>query len=254
MKLYHQSRGNGRPLIIIHGLFGSSDNWRGIAKQLATQAQVIRLDLPNHGQSPHSNDISYDLMANDVAELMADLNLQQVDVIGHSIGGKVAMALAARYPEKVRRLVVVDMAPKAYPDRHKDIFEALLALELSQFSKRSEVDVALANTIADKAIRQFLLMNLALSDGKLQWRINLQGLSDHYSQLLEPVCEGQVIEQPALFLRGSLSNYIEQGDEVMIKQTFPNSDTTIVEQAGHWIHAERPDLFLSHVNEFLDYD
>jgi pimeloyl-ACP methyl ester carboxylesterase len=254
MKLYHHSQGAGRPLIILHGLFGSSDNWRGIAKQLATATQVIRVDLPNHGQSPHSDDISYDLMADDVIELMADLNLQQADVIGHSIGGKVAMMLAARYPEKVGRLVVVDMAPKAYPDRHSDIFEALLALDLSQFSKRNDVDAALANTIADKAIRQFLLMNLALTDGKLRWRINLQGLSDHYSQLLQPVCEGQRIEQPALFLRGGLSNYIEQGDEVMIKQTFRNSDITIVEQAGHWIHAERPDLFLSHVKRFFDYD
>jgi esterase len=254
MKLYHQSQGTGRPLIILHGLFGSSDNWRGVAKQLATQAQVIRVDLRNHGQSPHSDEMSYDLMADDVAELMADLNLQQVDVIGHSIGGKVAMALAARYPEKLRRLLVVDMAPKWYPDRHSDIFEALLALDLSQFTKRSEVDVALATTIADKGIRQFLLMNLALSDGKLQWRINLQGLSEHYSELLQAVCEGQVIELPTLFLRGDLSNYIEQDDEVTIKQTFSNSDITIVEQAGHWIHAERPDLFLSHVNQFFDYD
>jgi esterase len=254
MKLYHQSQGTGRPLIILHGLFGSSDNWRGVAKQLATQAQVIRVDLRNHGQSPHSDEMSYDLMADDVAELMADLNLQQVDVIGHSIGGKVAMALAARYPEKLRRLLVVDMAPKWYPDRHSDIFEALLALDLSQFTKRSEVDMALATTIADKGIRQFLLMNLALTDGKLQWRINLQGLSDHYSQLLQAVCEGQVIELPTLFLRGDLSNYIEQDDEVTIKQTFSNSDITIVEQAGHWIHAERPDLFLSHVNQFFDYD
>jgi pimeloyl-ACP methyl ester carboxylesterase len=254
MKLTHHNQGTGRPLIIIHGLFGSSDNWRGIAKQLATQAQVIRLDLPNHGQSPHSNDISYDLMADDVSELMADLNLQQVDVIGHSIGGKVAMALAACYPEKVRRLLVVDIAPKAYPDRHSDIFEALLALDLSQFSKRSEVDLALANAIADKAIRQFLLMNLGLTDGQLEWRINLQGLSEHYSQLLQPVCEGLVVEQLALFLRGGLSNYIEQDDEVMIKQSFPNSDITTVEQSGHWIHVERPELFLSHVKQFFDYD
>lgn len=254
MKLYHHSQGTGRPLIILHGLFGSSDNWRGIAKQLATATQVIRVDLPNHGQSTHSDDISYDLMADDVIELMADLNLQQADVIGHSIGGKVAMTLAARYPEKIRRLVVVDMAPKSYSDRHSDIFEALLALDLSQFSKRSDIDAALANTIADKAIRQFLLMNLALTDGKLRWRINLQGLSDHYSQLLQPVCEGQRVEQPALFLRGGLSNYIEQGDEVMIKQTFRNSDITIVDQAGHWIHAERPDLFLSYVKRFFDYD
>lgn len=254
MKLYHQSEGTGRPLIILHGLFGSSDNWRGVSKVLATQAHVIRVDLPNHGQSPHSDEINYDLMADNVAELIADLNLQHVDVIGHSIGGKVAMVLAARYPEKVCRLVVVDMAPKGYPDRHSDIFEALLALDLSQFTKRSEVDIALANTIADKAIRQFLLMNLTLSDGKLQWRINLQGLYDHYSQLLQPVCEGQVIEHTTLFLRGGLSSYIEQGDEVMIKQICPNSNITIVEQAGHWIHAERPDLFLSHVNQFFDYD
>jgi len=254
MKLYYQSQGSGQPLIILHGLFGSSDNWRGLARQLAAHAQVITVDLRNHGRSPHSNALNYDLMADDVAELMADLGLQQVDIIGHSIGGKVAMILAARYSERVRRLVIVDMAPKRYSDSHSDIFEALLALDLTQFTQRSEVDAALAHSIADKAIRQFLLMNLALDEGKLQWRINLQGLADNYPQLLQAVCDEERVRQPILFLRGGLSNYIEKGDEVMIKQLFPNSEMVIFEQAGHWIHAEIPALFLTTVKQFFDYD
>jgi esterase len=146
------------------------------------------------------------------------------------------------------------MAPKRYPDRHSDIFEALLALDLSQFTKRSEVDVALAETIADKAIRQFLLMNLALSDGQLHWRINLQGLADNYPHLLQAVCEGETIHQPSLFLRGGLSNYIDQGDEMMIKQLCPLAEIVTIEQAGHWIHAEMPALFLTTINQFFNYD
>jgi len=254
MNLYHQSQGSGQPLIILHGLFGSSDNWRGLAKKLAAHAQVISIDLRNHGQSPHSEKISYGDMASDVVKLIKALGLTQVDVIGHSIGGKVAMTLAARAPEVIRRLVIVDMAPKRYSDNHSNIFEKLLALDLSQVNKRSEADKALAITIKDKAIRQFLLMNLIVSDGRTQWRINLQGLSDNYSQLLKPVCQEVVIDKPTLFLRGGLSNYIEGGDEVMIKEIFTNVDITTIEQSGHWIHAEFPALFLTTVSSFFDYD
>ena len=254
MNLYYQSQGSGQPLIILHGLFGSSDNWRGLAKKLAVDVQVISVDLRNHGKSPHSEKISYDEMASDVIKLIKDLGLSKVDVIGHSIGGKVAMAMAASNAEKIRRLAIVDMAPKLYLDNHGDIFEALLALNLSQFNKRSEADEVLAITIKDKSIRQFLLMNLTVIDGRIQWRINLQGLSDNYSQLLEPVCQGLLIDKPTLFLKAGLSNYIGQADEVMIKEIFINVDITTINQAGHWIHAEFPSLFLTKVNDFFGYD
>jgi len=254
MKLSYQTQGNGQALVILHGLFGSLDNWRSVAKQLANSAQVITVDLRNHGQSPHDEEMSYDVMADDVAELIADLGLQQVDVIGHSIGGKVAMTLAARYPETIRRLVVVDMAPKAYQDRHHELFEALLELELTTFTKRSEVDAALASKISDRAVRQFLLMNVEVNTEGVCWRINLQGIADNYSDLLCAVCEGQRVMQPTLFLRGGLSDYIEQGDDEMIKQIFPNSEMVTFERAGHWIHAEMPQPFITTVRQFFDYD
>jgi len=254
MKLSHHSQGTGQALIILHGLFGSSDNWRSIAKQLAGSAQVITVDLRNHGQSPHSEDMHYDVMADDVAELIADLALGQVDVIGHSIGGKVAMALTARHPEKVHRLLVVDMAPKQYQDKHSEIFEALLQLDLSKFTKRSDVDAELAKTMADKAIRQFLLMNLVMQNASLYWRLNLPAIADNYSNLLDAVCEGKQITQTTLFLRGGRSDYIEERDSILIKAIFQNANIITFKQAGHWIHAEMPQQFIKQVMQFFDYD
>lgn len=254
MKLSYQSQGTGPALIIIHGLFGSADNWRSVAKLLAGFARVITVDLRNHGQSPHSDEMNYDVMADDIAELITDLALQQVDVIGHSIGGKVAMTLTARYPAMVRRLVVVDMAPKQYLDSHSDIFKALLHLDLSTFSKRNEVDAALASEIPEKAVRQFLLMNVAMDSNGLYWRINLQGIADNYATLLNKVCEGQEVMHVTLFLRGGSSNYIEPNDDKMIKQIFPNSDIVTFEQTGHWIHAEMPQPFITTVSQFFNYD
>jgi len=254
MKLYYQTTGTGQPLVILHGLFGSSDNWRGLAKKLATQAQVITVDLRNHGRSPHSSEQTYALMVEDLAELFERLTLDKVDIIGHSMGGKVAIAFSQRYPQWLRKLVVVDIAPRQYDDEHSVIFKNLLALDLSLYANRNEVDNALKNTLPNKAVRQFLLMNLTLNDEQLSWRINLQALYDNYSQLLKAVCDGNTIMIPSCFIRGGQSDYIRDKDENLIRTCFPNVELATIEQAGHWVHADAPQQFLTKITEFLDYD
>lgn len=253
MKLHYQISGFGQPLLIIHGLFGSSDNWKMLAKQLSEHVQVITVDLRNHGRSPHSVDQDYQIMADDIAELIRDLGIQKVDLIGHSIGGKVAMTFSHYYPDYCRKLIVVDIAPKHYLPEHNAIFKALLSLDLSLFTKRSEVDKALATSIADKAIRQFLLMNLDTSGDAIIWRINLASLFDNYPQLLQAVCMDQHITVPTCFIKGSLSNYIKDEDSQLISSVFSDSEIHTIEQAGHWVHAEQAEAFLVKINEFLDY-
>ena len=254
MKLYYQTIGTGRPVVILHGLFGSSDNWRGMAKQLATQAQVITVDLRNHGRSPHSSEQTYALMVEDLAELFERLKLDKVVIIGHSMGGKIAMAFSQRYPHWLRKLVVVDIAPRQYEDEHSAIFKALLALDLSLYANRNELDDALKIALPNKAVRQFLLMNLDVNDEQLSWRINLQALYDNYAQLLAAVCEDETIIIPSCFIRGGQSGYIRDEDEDLIRACFPYAELTTIEQAGHWVHAEAPQQFLTKITEFLDYD
>ena len=254
MKLHYQRVGSGRPLVILHGLFGSSDNWRGLAKQLAKRVQVITVDLRNHGKSPHSPAQNYQLMADDLAELLDDLSLRKVDIIGHSVGGKVAMAFAQRYRNRVNKLMVVDIAPRQYESDHNKIFEALLAVDLSQYSKRSEVDKALSQALPDRAVRLFLLMNLELTGDNLTWRINLTALFENSPQFLEPVCSDEKITVPSCFIRGGRSLYVQEADKVLIGTTFPNSEIVTIDQADHWVHVDAPQEFLAKVTEFFNYD
>ncbi len=254
MKLHYQLLGSGYPIVILHGLFGSSDNWRAVAKQLAGHAQVISVDLRNHGSSPHSPEQTYKLMAGDLAELVKELGFECVDIIGHSVGGKVAMAFSQYYAQYCRKLVVVDIAPKQYQQEHNAIFEALLALDLAQYSRRSEVDLELAKRLPNKAIRQFLLMNLDVSTPILSWKINLAALYHNYQHLLEPVCENFVSHTPCCIIRGSRSNYVTDQDEGLIRTIYPNLEFCTIEQAGHWVHADAPETFLTKVSEFLSYD
>ncbi|MDC9725867.1 MAG: alpha/beta fold hydrolase [Gammaproteobacteria bacterium] len=254
MKLHYQIVGSGQPVVILHGLFGSSDNWRGLAKELSNHAQVITVDLRNHGRSPHSAEQSYELMADDLAELIQELKLSSVDLIGHSVGGKVAMTFSQHYPEFLHKLVVVDIAPRAYTDEHSTIFETLLGLDLSLYLSRKELDQELSLSLPNKAVRQFLLMNLDLTNDKLTWRLNLHALFECYPKLLQSVCNHQQIAIPSYFIRGGRSNYIGDDDFALINATFPHSEIVTIEEAGHWVHAEAPDIFLTKIIEFFDYD
>lgn len=252
MSLHYQITGDGgSPLLLIHGLFGSADNWRGIAKQFAKTRQVISVDLRNHGRSFHHAQQNYALMAADIASTLDTLGLEKVNLLGHSIGGKVAMQFAADYPARLDKLIVVDIAPRQYADSHSQILKNLLAVNLAQFKQRREVDAALASSIEDKTIRSFLLTNLTTIDGKLDWRINLNHLLCNYPALLQAVKLAEPVSQPSLFISGAHSDYISAADRQQIREKFSNVRLLSIANAGHWVHADQPDAFCQTVESFL---
>ncbi len=252
MSLHYQMTGDGKtPLLLIHGLFGSADNWRGIARQLAKTRRIISVDLRNHGRSFHHAQQNYALMATDIANTLDKLDLQKVDVLGHSIGGKVAMQFAADYPSRLNKLIIVDIAPRQYPDSHSQILKNLMALNLAQFNQRREVDAALASSIEDKTIRSFLLTNLTTIDGKLDWRINLNHLLCNYPALLQAVKLAEPVSQPSLFISGANSDYISAADRQQVRENFSNVRLLSIANAGHWVHADQPDAFCQTVESFL---
>ena len=253
MQLHFKESGRGRAVLLLHGLFGSSDNWHPIALRLTESFHVFAVDQRNHGQSPHGGEMSYPLMAADVNEFMAARGLETAAVIGHSMGGKTAMQFALQFPDQVEKLIVADMAPRAYAPSHEKIFAAQLALDLKSFSTRPQIEEALAPEIPDLTLRRFLLKNLGRnSDGAFFWKINLRGISENYLRLREPVSATAPFAKPALFIRGGKSNYIKPEDERLIGELFPLAKIATITEASHWVHASAPEAFLRLVLEFLD--
>ncbi|MEZ0288674.1 MAG: alpha/beta fold hydrolase [Methylophilus sp.] len=248
MQLHYQTLGDGPPLVLIHGLFGSADNWGNIAKHFAQNFQVISIDLRNHGRSPHSKLQTYADMADDMLELCDTLGLEQIYLLGHSLGGKVAMQFATQYPERVNKLIVVDMAMRAYADEHTHLMDAMLAVDLSQMASRSEVDKALKTPVSNLMVRQFLLTNLVKVDGQLQWRINLPALQANYVYFQAALPAH--FEKPSLFIRGERSDYVQEKDVADIQGHFPRAEFVCL-QTGHWVHAEQPQQFIEAVAHFL---
>lgn len=260
MQLHYQSLGNqttnkAQPLVLLHGLFGSGDNWGTVAKHLSQQYQVVSVDLRNHGRSPHSHSQNYHNMAGDLLELCDALDLDRIHLLGHSMGGKVAMQFATDHPDRVEKLIVVDMAPRAYADAHTHLIDAMLAVDLSTMQSRGEVDKALNSRIPQAMVRQFLLMNLVKSDlnqeeAKLTWRINLPALRTNYPNLIQAVCENARYEKTCLFIRGEQSDYVLDQDIAQIKNHFTQAEFADL-PTGHWIHAEQPQAFIATVEKFL---
>ena len=254
MKLHYQESGEGIPLIIIHGLFGSADNWRSMAKYFSRFYRVISVDLRNHGRSPHSDEQNFTVMAEDIHELCEDLRLGQMNILGHSLGGKVAMKFAEMYPEMVAKLVVVDIAPRQYFSAHTPLMDAMMALNLSEFTSRTEVDAALAQSIPDQAVRQFLLMNLVSEHERYKWRINLTALKANFKELMASIFDSEVLTMPSLFVYGELSDYVTEQDRQQISAQFTHAEFNCIEKAGHWVQAERPQQFKQVVEAFLQDD
>jgi esterase len=250
MQLHYQSLGQGQPLILLHGLFGSADNWGTIAKHFAQQYQVISVDLRNHGRSPHHDSQNYVDMAEDLIELCDSLNLKSIRLLGHSLGGKVAMQFATQYPERIEQLIVVDIAIRTYPDAQTYLIDAMLAVDLTMMQSRGEVDQVLSSTIESARVRQFLLMNLIKVDGNLQWRINLPALKANYPAIRQAVCESTQLNKPSLFIRGERSDYVRDEDVEQIKTHFTKAQFASL-PAGHWVHAEQPEAFIAVVEKFL---
>ncbi len=254
MKLYYKKLGEdnyGEPLIIVHGLFGSSDNWYTLGKKFAKDYTVYLVDQRNHGRSPHSEEHSYALMADDLLELIRDEQLMSVNLLGHSMGGKTVMTFAAMYEEMVNKLIVADISPKSYPPHHDEILEALLSIDPSKIESRKEAEKLLATRIPNQSIRQFLLKNLYWKNPQeLAWRMNVNILADNMDKILEAIPDHPIYCE-TLFLRGSDSEYIQQEDYKLITQIFPNSRIEILEGAGHWLHAQFPNEFYQKVIDFL---
>ncbi len=246
-KVYGES---GPALVIVHGLFGSLDNWASLAKRFSNDFQVFTVDQRNHGLSPHTDDFSIELLAEDLKAFLDDRNLKKVNLIGHSLGGKTGMHLAIAHPDRVGKLVVADIAPKAYPLHHQVILDALHSLDFGELSSRKEAELLIGQRIQEPSTLQFLLKNLTWKEeGKLAWKFNLKSLTQHIQEvgkLQEGICTVET-----LFLRGDRSGYIHESDYQSIYQQFPFSEIHTLSNCGHWLHAEQPELFYQEVSRFF---
>ena len=243
MKLFFRQFGQGQPVIILHGLFGLSDNWVSIGKRIAEKFAVYIPDQRNHGQTAHSATFSYPAMTDDLLEFIEEYNLLNPIVIGHSMGGKVAMNFALDHPSLLNQLVVIDISPGRYPARsiHSDIIKAMLAINLQMLTSRSQVELLLQNTLPDNRVRQFILKNLYyLAPKVLAWRPNLEAISNNLDQIFDGIPEGRQFNKPALFVKGGLSDYIKSADEVLIYEMFPQAIIKTIPSATHWVHADAP--------------
>jgi len=251
--LYSKIEGEGKPFLILHGYLGMSDNWKTLGTQFAAEGfQLHMLDLRNHGRSFHSEEFTYEAMVQDVLDYCNENNLETIDLLGHSMGGKVAMLLATAYPEKVDKLIVADIGPKYYAPHHQDIMAALNAVDFSKKPSRNEVDEIVQKYIPDFGTRQFLLKSLYwIEPGQLGFRFNLDVFNRKIENIGNALPENAVFEKPTLFLRGGNSNYLKDDDLVLIKKHFPMAEMKTIPNAGHWLHAENPAAFYLETIAFL---
>lgn len=266
MKLFYRQYGSlGPNLIIVHGLYGASDNWVSIGKQLAEHFKVYIVDQRNHGGSPHSNSHSFQDMSNDLMEFMNDTGIEKAHLIGHSMGGKTVLRFCIEHPDKVEKLIAVDIAPKSYgtgsnygliTNDHATIVKALLNTPLDELNKRQEIDRHLAKEIPKTSVRQFLLKNITRSkEGKFIWKLNIKVISENLEEILDGFSdlppEKHKCENLAIFIKGEKSNYLLEEDMFIAKKYFPNSEFITIPDTGHWLHAEQPELFIKTILYFL---
>lgn len=255
MKLHSKITGEGFPLLLIHGLFGMGDNLAMIARPLSQQFQVHALDLRNHGRSPRADSMRFVDMAADLTEYMAIQGIERAHLVGHSLGGKVAMQAALNTPSAVAKLVVADIAPVTYASRgHDEIFAGIRAVKLADIASRRQAEESLGAFIDEAGVRQFILKNLYRhQDGRFDWRINVEALYDCYDQMRQaPEAEpGTVFEGETLFIRGGTSPYIQDDHWPLIQALFPRAQLAVIDGAGHWLHAEQPAEFNRLVSTFL---
>ncbi|MES2592862.1 MAG: alpha/beta fold hydrolase [Bacteroidota bacterium] len=253
MKLFYRKYGAGQPLVILHGLFGQSDNWNSLAKQFAEKGfEVYLVDLRNHGLSPHSDTWNYQVMSDDILELINEFQLKDVVLLGHSMGGKVAMQFAIQHQELLNQLIVVDIAPKYYPPHHGDVLKALNAVDFTLVKTRKEAEDILSTFITDYGTKQFLLKNIYWKEnGLLEWRFNLKVIAEQIENVGEVTPDDKSCDIPAVFIRGGLSRYILDEDINLIQDIFPRSVVETVENAGHWVHAEKQKDFFDCVINYI---
>lgn len=241
----------GTPLLVLHGLFGSARNWQTLARRFAESRRVYALDLRNHGGAPWADGMSYPEMADDVLRFLDDRGFARAAVVGHSMGGKVAMTLAQTHPDRVERLVVADIAPVAYTHTHAPYVAAMKAADLDGCTRRPQVEAQLADAVPEAPLRSFLMQNLVLENGKFLWRINLDAIGAGMAGLIGyPELGDTRYDGPSLFIGGTKSDYILPEHHAAIRRRFPKAEIAMIEGAGHWLHAERPDEFAALVERF----
>ena len=252
--LHSKISGNGeKHLLIFHGLFGQSDNWATLSKRYAEKYTVHAIDLRNHGRSFHSDEMSFTAMTADILNYLNHHAIPSCYLLGHSLGGRSVIEFSFAHPEKVDKLIVVDMAPKAYPPHHQGIIKALNSVDFEKVEKRSDVEEVLKQYIPETGTRQFLLKNVYhVENGKYAFRFNLKTLTGSYGEMVGTDLSGEVFDKPALFLRGDRSDYIQDEDFDLIRRHFPQAEIQTVSNAGHWIHAENPLEFYEKTIEFLE--
>ena len=246
--------GQGPPALVLHGLFGSGTNWRTIARRLESRLECHLVDQRNHGRSPHARGMTYPALADDVLAYLDAHGIDRAGLIGHSMGGKTAMTLALTAPERVRCLIVADIAPAPSPSDHRPILQTLRALGLDSLDSRAGADAALARSVPDPGLRQFLLQNLVHGDGGLRWRIDLEALAEALPDLtgFPPIAPGALYQGPTLFLRGERSGYLSAWHEPRIRALFPRASIDTIANAGHWLHAEQPAAVTDRIARFVD--
>jgi pimeloyl-ACP methyl ester carboxylesterase len=254
INLHYQVFGQGEPVIIMHGLLGSSRNWLSLAKKLADSYQVYTVDLRNHGRSEHADAMSYIDMAEDIAHFMKICEIGKASLIGHSMGGKVAMTFALQYRDLLDKLIVLDISPVAYQNEFDLLIESLINLPLQEVETRSDADMMLRDEITDDGMRSFLLQNLIQEGDAYSWRVNLKAIKDNLSSIggfPAPVTINS-LACPALFLGGVNSDYIQPDHHPIIRKFFSNSLIHTISNAGHWLHVEQPEKVLTHITSFLE--
>ncbi len=252
MKLFFKKLGKGKPIIILHGLFGSSDNWLTIAKKFSDRFSLYLPDLRNHGQSPHNDSHSYLEMANDLKEFISDNQIIDPIIIGHSMGGKVAMSFAIDNPDIAKKIIIVDIAPKMYEHENRSYLKALMEINLDQIKSRDEADKLLVDKIPEKGVRLFLLKNLYRKDDlSFGWRLNLKSIYENI-KLIEGYTTDKHSDIEALFIQGELSKYIQDSDYPLIKKVFPNSQVIKINDSSHWVHAEKPLEIYNAISSFIE--
>lgn len=251
MKLNYQEQGNGYPVILIHGMFGSLSNLGNLARCLSNQFRVISVDLRNHGDSPHDSVFDMATMAEDILYLMDILSLPTAFIVGHSLGGKVGMQLALSHADRVNKLVVADISPVTYQPRNDPALNGLIALSEASIQNRNQAEELLADFISDSQTRAFLLKNLKRNDDRFVLRLNINAVIENYGTALVAAPSGDRFDNPCLFIKGETSAYIQEKHRPIIKDMFPNSQVNVISGAGHWLHAEKPKLFNNQVMEFF---
>ena len=251
MKLFFRELGQGQPIVIMHGIFGSSDNWLTQAKLLSPSYRVFSLDVRNHGQSEHTEEFDYPAMVSDLVEFLDSHQLKDPIIVGHSMGGKIAMNFAIAHPQRLQKLIVVDIAPKAYNLEHYVILDGLKSIPIDTVSSRNDADKALEQFVPEADVRQFLLKNLQRKpEGGFKWKLNLPVIDRNLKNIgLDLQFEG-TFEKPTLFVKGARSRYISDGDEVLIRARFPKAEIMSMD-TGHWVQAEKPQEFVDRITKWL---